>query len=299
MLVYAKLVGSVFFWGATWISGRILAQDMGPFSAALLRFVTASAFLLFWSWRVNGAFPALPRKDILPVAFLGLTGIFLYNAFFFTGLQTVPAGRAALIIASVPVIISIISALMLGERLTPGKIAGTLLSLTGASIVLSGGNPLSLFRGGLSHGDLMILGCVAAWTAYSVAGSRVMKRVNPLMAVTWSCLLGTLMLVFPALTHGLLEDIGRASLVDWGNILFLGVVATGVAFTWYYAGIRAIGAARAGIFINLVPVFAIAMGYVILDEPVTSSLVGGGLMVISGVWLANRNAAPTPRQNRP
>jgi drug/metabolite transporter (DMT)-like permease len=299
MLVYAKLVGSVFFWGATWISGRILAQDMGPFSAALLRFVTASAFLLFWSWRANGAFPALPRKDVLPVAFLGLTGIFLYNAFFFTGLQTVPAGRAALIIASVPVIISIISALMLGERLTPGKIAGTLLSLTGASIVLSGGNPLSLFQGGLSHGDLMILGCVAAWTAYSVAGSRVMKRVNPLMAVTWSCILGTLMLLTPALTHGLLEDIGRASLVDWGNILFLGVVATGVAFTWYYAGIRAIGAARAGIFINLVPVFAIAMGYVILDEPVTSSLVGGGLMVISGVWLANRKPASTPRRDRP
>ena len=288
MLVYAKLVGSVFFWGATWISGRILAQDMAPFSAALLRFVTASAFLLFWSWRVNGAFPALPKKDILPVAFLGLTGIFLYNAFFFTGLQTVPAGRAALIIASVPVIISIISALMLGERLTPGKISGTLLSLTGASIVLSGGNPLKLFQGGLSHGDLMILGCVAAWTAYSVAGSRVMKRVNPLMAVTWSCILGTLMLVVPALTHGLLEDIGRASLVDWGNILFLGVVATGVAFTWYYAGIRAIGAARAGIFINLVPVFAIAMGYVILDEPVTSALLAGGAMVISGVYLANR-----------
>jgi drug/metabolite transporter (DMT)-like permease len=288
MLVYAKLVGSVFFWGATWISGRILAQDMGPFSAALLRFVTASAFLLFWSWRVNGAFPALPRKDILPVAFLGLTGIFLYNAFFFTGLKTVPAGRAALIIASVPVIISIISALMLGERLTPGKIAGTLLSLTGASIVLSGGNPVKLFQGGLSHGDLMILGCVAAWTAYSVAGSRVMKRVNPLMAVTWSCILGTLMLVTPALTHGLLDDIGRASLVDWGNILFLGVVATGVAFTWYYAGIRAIGAARAGIFINLVPVFAIAMGYVILGEPVTSALLTGGAMVISGVWLANR-----------
>jgi drug/metabolite transporter (DMT)-like permease len=240
---------------------------------------------------VNGSFPALPRKDILPVAFLGLTGIFLYNAFFFTGLQTVPAGRAALIIASVPVIISIISALMLGERLTRGKIAGTLLSLTGASIVLSGGNPVKLFQGGLSHGDLMILGCVAAWTAYSVAGSRVMKRVNPLMAVTWSCILGTLMLLTPALTHGFLEDVRRAGLVDWGNILFLGVIATGVAFTWYYAGIRAIGAARAGIFINLVPVFAIAMGYVILDEPVTSSLITGGAMVISGVYLANRPAS--------
>jgi drug/metabolite transporter (DMT)-like permease len=296
MLVYVKLVGSVFFWGATWISGRILAQDMGPFSAALLRFVTASIFLFFWSWRVNGSFPTLPKKDILPVAFLGLTGIFLYNAFFFTGLQTIPAGRAALLIAPVPVIISIISALMLGERLTLGKIAGTLLSLTGASIVLSGGHPLQLLQGGLARGDLMILGCVAAWTAYSVAGSRVMKRVPPLMAVTWSCILGSLMLTVPALSHGLLDDIRGASLVDWGNILFLGVVATGVAFTWYYSGIRAIGAARAGIFINLVPVFAIIMGYVILDEPVTSSLIGGGLMVISGVYLANRPSKTPPPQ---
>ena len=115
-----------------------------------------------------------------------------------------------------------------------------------------------------------------------------MRRLDPLLTVTWSCLLGTLMLIVPALTHGLTEDIARASLVDWGNILFLGVIATGVAFTWYYAGIRAIGPARAGIFINLVPVFAIAMGYVILDEPVTSSLLSGGFMVISGVWLANR-----------
>jgi drug/metabolite transporter (DMT)-like permease len=108
------------------------------------------------------------------------------------------------------------------------------------------------------------------------------------MAVTWSCILGTIMLLPPALVYGLTTDMARANLVDWGNIFFLGVVATGVAFTWYYAGIRAIGPSRAGIFINMVPVFAIAMGYLILNEPVTSSLLTGGALVISGVYLANR-----------
>lgn len=293
MLVYAQLVGSVFFWGATWISGRVLAQDMGPFSAALLRFLTASVFLFLWSYRAGHGFPRLPRQEILPVALLGMTGIFLYNAFFFTGLQTVPAGRAALIIASAPIVISLLSALLMGEQLTRNKILGALISLSGATIVLSGGDIPALFQGGLSHGDVMILGCVAAWTAYSVAGGRVMRRLDPLLTVTWSCILGALMLVIPAVPHGLLADVKRASLVDWGNILFLGVVATGVAFTWYYAGIKAIGAARAGIFINLVPVFAIAMGYVILDEPVTSSLLSGGVMVIAGVYLTNR--APQSR----
>lgn len=288
MLVYAQLIGSVLLWGATWISGRILAQDMGPFSAALLRFMTASIFLFLWSWRAGGGMPRLPRREILPVAFLALTGIFLYNAFFFTGLKTVPAGRAALIIASAPVVIGIMSALFLGERLTITKIAGTILSLTGVSIVLSGGNPLALLAGALSHGDIMILGCVAAWTAYSIAGGRVMRRLDPLLTVTWACLLGTLMLAGPALYFGVLRDAGRATLIDWANIVFLGVAATGVAFTWYYAGIRAIGAARAGIFINLVPVFAIILGYLILHEPVTSALVTGGFMVIAGVYLTNR-----------
>lgn len=288
MLVYAQLIGSVLLWGATWISGRILAQDMGPFSAALLRFMTASVFLFLWSWRAGGGMPRLPRREILPVAFLGMTGIFLYNAFFFTGLQSVPAGRAALIIASAPVVISIMSALFLGERLTLFKIIGTCVSLTGVSVVLSGGNPVTLFEGGLSHGDLMILGCVAAWTAYSIAGGRVMRRLDPLLTVTWACLLGTLMLTVPALYFGVLHDAGRASAVDWGNIVFLGVAATGVAFTWYYAGIRAIGAARAGIFINLVPVFAIILGSLILHEQITSSLLAGGSMVIAGVYLTNR-----------
>ncbi len=288
MLVYLQLVGSVFFWGATWISGRVLAQDMGPFSAAVLRFSTASVFLLGWAWYQQGSFPKLPRKEIPSVALLGLTGVFLYNFFFFTGLKTVPAGRAALIIASVPIIICIISALFLGEKMTLQKIGGVLLSLSGASVVLAGGNPARLFSGGMSHGDLMIIGCVGSWAAYSIIGSRVMKRVNPLMAVTWSCVIGCLALIIPALTHGLLADITKASLIDWGNILFLGVIATGVAFTWYYSGIRAIGPAKAGIFINLVPVFAIIMGYFLLNEPVSTALIGGGAMVISGVYLTNR-----------
>jgi drug/metabolite transporter (DMT)-like permease len=288
MRIYRLLLGSVFFWGATWISGRVLAQDMGPFSAAFLRFMAASVFLFFWSCRTFGSCPKLKREDLPGLLLLGASGVFSYNFFFFSGLKTVAAGRAALIIACIPVVICLASALLFKERLTFKKNAGALLSLTGVSIVLAHGNPFRLLDDPISSGDLMILGCVASWVVYSLAGSRVMRRVDPLRAVTWSCIIGDVLLFPFALSNGLLADIATASLVDWGNLLFLGVVATGLAFTWYYHGIKAIGPARAGIFINLVPVFAVVLGFLVLGEPIYISLLLGGGLTLSGVWLTNR-----------
>jgi drug/metabolite transporter (DMT)-like permease len=186
------------------------------------------------------------------------------------------------------VIICLASALIFKEPLTRHKIMGTLLSLVGVAIVLAKGNPLILLDSPLSAGDLYILGCVASWVVYSLAGNRVMGRINPLEAVTWSCILGDIMLLPFALYHGLVPDVARALPRDWAHILFLGVIATGLAFTWYYQGIKAIGPARAGIFINLVPVFALFLGFVVLGEAIYLSLLVGGTLTLSGVWLTNR-----------
>lgn len=288
---HAKLLATAVFWGGTWISGRHLAQAMGPFSAAFLRFAVASVFLFFLSRRVQGRFPPPARRDLPGLALLGLTGVFGYNAFFFAGLQTVTAGRAALIVAAIPAVVSLYSGLALRERFSPARLAGIVLSFCGVGVVLSGGDPLALFHGGFSAGDLAILGCVACWSAYTLAGRAVMARVAPLEAVTWSCLLGGAFLLPPALAGGLVHDAARAGAADWLHLLFLGIMATGYGFFWYYEGIKRIGPSRAGMYINLVPVVAVAMGIVALGETMAPSLVLGGAMVLSGVWLAQRRGA--------
>lgn len=286
--IYAELVGSVALWGGTWVSGRMLAQDMGPFSAAFLRFLSASIFLFFLSCRAEGRLPRLARRDFWGAFWLGVFGVSLYNFMFFSGLKTVPAGRAALMIACTPTVMAVYSALFRGERLGWLRFSGILLSLCGAAVLLSSGDPARLFREGLHHGDIFILGCVFSWAAYSLLGGKVMGRMTPLSAVTWSCILGMLMLLPVSLVMGLPGDVARSSVTDWVNILFLGVAATGVAFTWYYRGIQALGASRAGVFINLVPAFAVVLGWLILDEPIGLSLLAGAALVLSGVWLTNR-----------
>ena len=201
----------------------------------------------------------------------------------------IAAGRAALIVACIPVCISVVSALFYKEKFGPLRIIGALVSLAGVAVVIADGNPLGLLSGGVSRGDFMILGCVVSWTAYSLGGRAVMKTLPPLTTVAWSCLFGTLMLMPAALAGGLLEDIMHARTLDWVCIVYLGILATGLAYFWYYQAISVIGASRTGIFINTVPVFAVVMGFLLLGEPVHLSLLTGGLMVVTGVYLTNRN----------
>ncbi len=282
------LVLSMALWGGTWVAGRVLSQSLQPMSSAFLRFVLASAFLLLLSMRTERRFPRLPVQQLPLLLFLGGTGVFLYSWFFFNGLKTVTAGRAAFIVACIPVCIALISALWYKERFAPARICGTLLSLCGVAVLLSDGDPTMLFQGGIQTGDLFILGCVASWTAYSLGGRQAMRHLPPLSSVTWSSVLGTVLLCPAALAGGLGQDLLRAGPVQWLCIVYLGVLATGLAYFWYYEGIQALGAARAGVYINLVPVFAALFGFLLLGEAVHLSLAAGGAMVVCGVWLTNR-----------
>ncbi|UJX39762.1 DMT family transporter [Desulfovibrio sp. JY] len=290
--IYCKLIGSAVLWGGTWVAGRILGRYMGPFSAAFMRFLLASIFLVFLTARLEGRVPKLTRQTLPWLLLLAATGIFAYNALFFAGLRTVPAGRAALIVASIPAVVALFSALLFKERFTVAKACGIAVSFAGVGLIVSGGDPGALLRQGLSFGDVCIFGCVLTWAAYTLAGKKAMERVAPYGAVTWSCILGAAMLLPPALATGLVRDVAAAGVVAWGCLLFFGILATGFGFSWYYEGVRAIGPTKAGVFINLVPVTAVFLGWLLLGEPLSSSLALGGTLVLAGVWLTNRKMKP-------
>jgi drug/metabolite transporter (DMT)-like permease len=77
-------------------------------------------------------------------------------------------------------------------------------------------------------------------------------------------------------------------MLDWSCISYLGIFATVIGFVWYYQGVQRLGPTKTGLFINFVPVFAILCAFIILQEPITRSLVVGTVLVISGVYLTNR-----------
>lgn len=288
MIMYLRLLLTAFIWGGTFVAGRMLAGHAGPFASSFWRFAMASVCLVWLVRRKQGGLPKLDARGWGGVCLLGATGIFAYNAFFFTGLQSVPAGRAAVIVAMNPVFIALFAALFFKEGLSRLKLAGIALSVSGAATAISRGDIPALFHSAISWGDVAIFGCVASWVSYSLLGKRMMHTLSPLAAVTYSCLTGTLMLFPFAVAEGMLAATPEYPMSNWLAFAYLGVLGTVVGFTWFYEGVKSIGASKAGVFINFVPVTAILSGWLLLGEPLSLSLLVGGLMVVCGVYLTNR-----------
>lgn len=288
VLLYAKLVLTAMFWGGTFVAGRAVAQQIDPFSAAFLRFAVASFFLIAFVWRSEGRLPKLQPMDIFLVVLLGLSGVFAYNILFFSGLKDVTASRASLIIASNPAFIALFSCLFFRERLDLLKILGICLSMSGAVVVISQGNPLAVVDGNVGWGELCIFGCVVSWVTYSLIGKAALKRLTPLTAVTYSCVIGAACLALPAYAQGLAQNLTHYSGTVWLGVLYLGFFGSALGFFWYYEGIKAIGASRAGVFINIVPVSAVFFAYLMLNEALNESLLVGAILVVVGVYCTNK-----------
>lgn len=287
-LIYLKLFLTAVFWGGTFIAGRVVAREVGPYSTAFFRFVIASLFLLFLTRRENGRFPALKKAQIVPILLLGATGVFVYNVFFFKGLKLIDAGRASLIIANNPVVIAVFAAYLFRERLGVMKTAGIILSVCGAIVVISKGNPADILHGALGWGDFFIFLCVLCWAAFSLIGKAAMDGLSPLVATTYSCVVGTVALFIPACAEGMMTSFVHYSGRAWFSIFYLGFFGTVLGFVWYYEGIDTIGATKASQFINFVPISAVLLAFFILGEPITMSLAAGTAFVCLGVYLTNK-----------
>jgi len=287
VVIYIKLLVTAIFWGGTFIAGRVVARDVGPFSAAFLRFAIASIFLLFVTYKVENRFPPVRKGQLFPLILLGMTGVFAYNVFFFKGLKIIHAGRASVIIASNPVFIALFAAYLFKEKLNLTKFAGIIISVTGAIVVISKGNPIEIFNGNAGLGEFFIFLCVMSWAAYSLIGKAVMKELSPLVSVSYSSVVGAIALSIPAYLEGILQHFSHYTKIEWLGIFYLGFFGTVLGFVWYYEGIRTIGATKASQFINFVPISGVLLAFFLLSEPITSSLVIGTLMVCAGVYLTN------------
>jgi drug/metabolite transporter (DMT)-like permease len=289
LIIYTKLVFTAIFWGGTFVAGRIVTREVEPYSAAFLRFLFASAFLIMFRWKVTGQFKLPYKKNMIPLVLLGLTGVFSYNVFFFLGLERIEAGRASIIIANNPVLIAFFAAVFFKERLNRIAVAGIILSVAGALVVITKGDFSQVVRGDIGLGEFYIFCCVLSWVSYSLIGKAVLNDLSPLDAVTWSSVIGMAALSVPACIEGLQSNIFGYSIESWVCIFYLGFFGTVIGFVWYYSGINEIGPSRASQFISLVPVSAISMGALILNEVLSVSLLIGAVLVLSGLSLTNNS----------
>ncbi|UCV08045.1 DMT family transporter [Dechloromonas denitrificans] len=278
----------MFMWGGTWIAGRVVAQELAaPLAVPAFRFLLAGLVLAGVALASEGRIPRPQTgSEWGIVTGLAVTGIFIYALCFFYGLKYITAGRGALVVALNPVLVALAAWFLGQERMTPRKLAGVIVALAGCLTVVGNGDPLALLQGAVGTGEWLILGCALCWTAYTFIGRRATKTLSPLAATLWASLLGALLLGVTALLQGG-NELAEWSWRVWTSVLFLAIGGTALAFTWFADGVKQLGAARASIFVNLVPVFAVLQAAVLLNEHLGLAVLAGGLLVIAGVWLTS------------
>lgn len=285
--VYGRLVLMALFWGGAFIAGRVAAHEMAPAAAALWRYAIASVALVAASLAIDGGLPRLSGREWGAVFLLGCTGVLVFNLCFMYGLARTSASRGALIMALNPAFTLLGSVLVFRERLTRNKLLGVAVALAGVVIVLGRGDPRQLFTGGLGMGDVILFGCPLSWAVYTLAARHLLPGRSALAVTTYAAILGTALLAIATALIGDLTSL-PGTWRAWLAVAFIGLCGTALAFVWFYDGVLSIGAARTAVFINLVPVFAIALGVFLLGEPLEASTLAGGTIVIAGVLLINR-----------
>lgn len=293
-LVYLKLLFVALFWGGTWIAGRVAVQEASPLAIASWRFFFAVLLLGALTFNRDGC-PRWTLRDWLKLASLGLTGVFLYNVCFLNALTAVEAGRGALVVAFIPALIALADWLLFGVRMTAKRALGVVLAMSGCLIVVTRGDLARLLGTGLGYGEWMLLGTAISWTAYTLSSRSYARRFSPLTMTFGGCLCGWLMLTTAALVEGSLFAVTRISWPAIASIAFLGLFGTAFAFTWYSEGINRVGSTKAAAFINLVPIFAVLLGALLLDERLATTVLIGGALVIAGVLLTSRGNSSAPR----
>ena len=216
--IHIKLFFVGLFYGSVFIAGKIVALYLPPFTTAFLRFFIAFFFLLLFFLIMYGTLPKINLHQIPLILFLGITGIAANNVFLFWGLKFIAASRASMIASLNPALTAILSNLIFKEKLSKFNFVGIVISLSGTLVVISEGNLQVILQGKIGMGELLILGCVVCWSVFTLAGKIVIKELKPVVAISYACLVGNLILIIPAILEGELQNFMQYNIAVWISI---------------------------------------------------------------------------------
>lgn len=277
----AALLGAVLIWSSTYVTTKQALSQVPPMTLAFMRFALASVVLFPFFYR------GPDRRERLPwgtLALLGLTGAFMFFALQNWGLSYTSVSAGSLIHGGAPVLIALLSAVFLREKINALRALGIFLAIAGvAGIVLLGGD----IQGGSrpTLGNLLMLGSALSWAVYTVLNKKFSLTISPVTATLATFIYGMVFL----LPFAAVEMHGFSLNLSWltaANVLYLGVVASAIPiFLWNY-GLKYYDASQAGLFINLVPVVSVLSAVAFMGERVIGGQLLAGVVVILGVVLA-------------
>jgi drug/metabolite transporter (DMT)-like permease len=282
-----KLFLAPVIWGGALSAGRIVSAELPAFTTSCIRFFIASLFMVPALYLKEKHFPKPTRREFLWIFLLSLVGVVFFNALLFTSLKTITAVRSSVMLAFTPAIVAVIARFLFKEKITPLIAIGIVLATIGAVLTITNGDIKTVISNGLAIGDIFMLGAVIAWAAYSIIIKLAMSRLSAITLLAYGSVMGVIILIPLTLLEGAWSVVPHLSSAAIWSLVFLSLGAAGLAYLWYYEGIRHVGSSKASVFLNVEPVAAILIGVILLGEELTLVVSIGAILVIGGLFLTN------------
>ena len=301
-LLYGGLLLHTVLSAATYLWAKSALREIPPLPLGLLRFCGASACLAALLFRLRPSGKRMPPRAVWGKLFwLSLLAVPVNQGFFLTGLALSTAAHAALLYTLTPVFVLLLAQALVREFPGGRTVAGALIALAGTVYVLVW-RGLDLSRSPLV-GDLLLFVAVLAWAVYTAEGRGLVTEHGPVPTIAWTLIGGTLLYLPIGLASlsmpGAVQRIAQASAGAWVGVAYLIAVTSVVAYLLWYWALGHLPAARVAVFSNLQPLATAVLAHFFLGEHLTPQFVGGALVVIGGVVLAQLRRARTSAEVPP
>ena len=269
-------------WGINFVVVKYATHVFNPVAFTGLRVGTAAVFLLAVAF-ARGRF-TLPRRDVIGLLMLGVIGNGLYQLFFVHGVARTRAGNAALIVAAAPAFIALFARARGLERVRRLTLVGIALSVLGVGLVIAGSARPANGEVTLLGSTLVFFG-VLCWSVYTIMLQPYTKRIDVIRLSAITMVGGAVPLLIastPALIATNWSIVGRGG---WLALFYSSIISMGVAYFFWYRGLRVLGPTRTAVYANLQPIIALAVAWAFLGEIPTIFQGVGAATIVAGVFL--------------
>lgn len=294
---YGLLILTSLVWAGNSVAGKIAAGHIDPILLTTLRWWIAALVIVALSLRqLKTDWPVILRHWPLLLGY-GAPGFTLFNILLYSALTETAAVNVMIEQAGIPLVIFLGNFILFRLKATAAQLIGFILTVTGVILTATHGDPRQLLHLELNAGDVMMLAAIIVYGGYTVSLKwKPMIHWQSLLAIP--CIGAAITCVPVLIWRYLTHPFPAPDATGWGVVVYASLFVALLASATYIAGIELIGPNRAGLFINLLPIFGVFLAVIILREPlhtyhlIALALVSGG--IILSEWSRFR-PAPKPK----
>ncbi len=292
---YLILLVPPLCWAGNFVIGRAMHAEIPPLAFSFWRWVVALALLLPFAGRDTYRRWSVIRRSWRLITLLSVTGVVLFQVFVYRGLQSTTAINGVLIMAIIPAAIPVVAYAVDRSRITARQLLGIALSLLGVAVVILDADLRRLTALTFGEGDLWVAAAVPMWAIYSVAVKRRPAELPAQALLLATMVIGVVILLPAYLWERSITGPFAITPATLAAILYVGTFASLLAFVCWNRGVAAVGAAKAGPFLHLMPVFGTLLAIAFLGERLHTSDGIGMAIIAAGLVLSSTARPLTPR----